>query len=185
MKIEYVLVYLLEGIWWLEMFAGAIYTYPCLYRWLAIFFQLFLYPSCLVGTRSGCFQFLWVICYKLLYFFSPKACVSVYYSVRSLKIIHGSHLFQITMHGKSLSPKISLALQWNSNSNFPTQGNSCMNRGVMYCFPCWNIRSINKFMLCNTLLQHRRAHSALVRGNGVALCCLPLPSLHERTIKQF
>lgn len=30
-------------------------------------------------------------------------------------------------------------------------------------------------MLCNTLLQHRRAQSALVRGSGVALCCLRFP----------
>lgn len=51
MKIEYVLPYLLEGLWWLEMFAGAIYTYPCLCRWFAIFSSFSFIP--LVWLTSG------------------------------------------------------------------------------------------------------------------------------------
>lgn len=148
MKIEYILVYLLE----LSLVAWNVCRcniyLPMLIYTVSHFFQLFLYPSCRVDTRSGSYEFLWVICWKLLYFF--KACVSVYYFIRSLKI----HLNFLAIPNHDAQKKLIYKYLY-------TYSEKHVQISRLREIPAWMEShllfpllkySLNKFMLCNTLL---------------------------------
>lgn len=148
------------------MFPGAIYTCPCLY--IVSYFSSFSFIPLVwltPGVDATSFYKQYVVSCCIFFFFSKQVCQFI--------ILFGHvKLFTLFRYSKSWCTErahlqiYNIDVQWITCSNFPTQGKSSMD-----AFPLLKYR-INKFMLCNTLLGHCVAHSALVRGNGVALCWL-------------